>query len=73
MKLQDKIAYQLDASDGGTTDATAIGLTHAGIPSGGISVATRYLHSPVEVLSLKDMESYADLIAHAVRAAEKWF
>ena len=61
MKLQDKIAHQLDVSDGGTTDATAI------------SVATRYIHSPVEVLSLEDMESCADLIAHAVRAAGKWF
>jgi endoglucanase len=40
MKLQDKIAYQLDVSDGGTTDATAISLTRAGIPSGVISVAT---------------------------------
>ncbi|MCD4770601.1 MAG: hypothetical protein K8R35_10600, partial [Bacteroidales bacterium] len=70
---KNKIAYQLDVSDGGTTDATAISLTRAGIPSGVISVATRYLHSPVEVLSLGDMESCADLIAHAVRAAGKWF
>jgi len=70
---KNKIAHQLDVSDGGTTDATAISLTRAGIPSGVISVATRYLHSPVEVLSLGDMESCADLIAHAVRTAGKWF
>jgi len=70
---KNKIAYQLDVSDGGTTDATAISLTREGIPSGVISVTTRYLHSPVEVLSLADMESCADLIAHAVRAAGKWF
>jgi len=70
---KNKIAYQLDVSDGGTTDATAISLTRAGIPAGVISVTTRYLHSPVEVLSLGDMESCADLIAHAVRTAGKWF
>ena len=70
---KNKIAHQLDVSDGGTTDATAISLTREGIPSGVISVATRYLHSPVEVLSLEDMESCADLIAHAVRTAGKWF
>ncbi|MEA1894051.1 MAG: M42 family metallopeptidase [Euryarchaeota archaeon] len=70
---KNKIAYQLDVSDGGTTDATAISLTRAGIPSGVICVTTRYLHSPVEVLSLADMESCADLIAHAVRTAGKWF
>ncbi len=70
---KNKIAHQLDVSDGGTTDATAISLTREGIPSGVISVTTRYLHSPVEVLSLEDMESCADLIVHAVRSAGKWF
>jgi len=68
-----KIAYQLDVSDGGTTDASAISLTREGIPSGVISVATRYIHSPVEVLSLDDMESCIDLIVHAVGSASEWF
>ena len=68
-----KIAYQLDVSDGGTTDATAISLTREGIPSGVLSMATRYIHSPVEVLSLDDMKACADLIVHAVGTAGKWF
>lgn len=68
-----KIAYQLDVSDGGTTDAKAISLTREGIPSGVLSMATRYIHSPVEVLSLDDMRACADLIVHAVGSAGKWF
>ncbi len=67
------IPYQLDVSDGGTTDATAISLTREGIPSGVLSMVTRYIHSPVEVLSLSDMTACADLIVHAVGTAEKWF
>jgi endoglucanase len=70
---ENKIPYQLDVSDGGTTDATAISLTREGIPSGVLSMATRYIHSPVEVLSLDDMKACADLIVHAVGTAEKWF
>jgi len=70
---ENKIPYQLDVSDGGTTDATAISLTREGIPSGVLSMATRYIHSPVEVLSLADMKSCADLIVHAVGSAGKWF
>lgn len=68
-----KIAYQLDVSDGGTTDATAISLTREGVPSGVISVATRYIHSPVEMLSLEDVKCCTDLIVHAAGAAGKWF
>ncbi|MBC7293952.1 MAG: M42 family metallopeptidase, partial [Thermoleophilia bacterium] len=57
------IPYQLEAGGGGTTDATAIHLTKAGIPTGVISVPTRYIHSPVEVVSLDDLEKGAELVA----------
>ena len=67
------IAYQKDVSEGGTTDATAISVTRAGIPSGVISVATRYIHSPVELLSLKDLDKCAELIARAVERVGDYF
>ena len=67
------IPYQMDVGDGGTTDATAIHLTREGVPSSVISVATRYIHSPVEVLSLADLKACADLIAKAVESAHKHF
>lgn len=67
------IPVQLEASDGGTTDATSIYLTKSGIPTGVISVATRYIHSPVEVLSLSDIDRAAELMARCLETAGRYF
>ena len=67
------IPMQLEASEGGTTDATAIYLTRSGIPTGVISVATRYIHSPVEMLSLNDIDDAAELMARALETAPRYF
>jgi len=61
------IPYQLEVSEGGTTDATSIHLSRAGIPTGVVSIPTRYIHSPVEVLSLKDIDNTAELIVQALK------
>jgi putative aminopeptidase FrvX len=68
-----KIDVQFEVSEGGTTDATAIHLTKAGIPTGLINIATRYIHSPVEVLSLDDLDKCADLTARALETAARYF
>jgi putative aminopeptidase FrvX len=67
------IPYQMDVTESGTTDASAISLTREGIPSGVISVATRYIHTPVEVLSLKDLAQTADLVVEAIKSAGSYF
>jgi len=67
------IPYQLDVSGGGTTDATSIQLTRGGVKVGLISIATRYIHSPVEVLSLDDLDKSAELIARALETASRHF
>ena len=67
------IPYQLEVAEGGTTDATAIHLTKAGIPTGVISVPTRYIHSPIEVLDLNDLKNGALLIARALETAQNYF
>ena len=67
------IPYQVQVGNGGNTDATAISITKSGIPCGVISVPTRYIHSPVEVLSLRDLEQSATLIAAAIESAHKYF
>lgn len=59
---KEEIPYQLEVSDGGTTDATAIHLTRHGIPTGVISPATRYIHTPVSVVCLDDIENAVRLI-----------
>ncbi|MDI6644056.1 MAG: M42 family metallopeptidase [Methanobacteriaceae archaeon] len=68
IKAADKneIPYQIEVSDGGTTDATAIHLTREGIPAGVLSVATRYIHTPVSVVSLDDMENTIKLLVNAL-------
>jgi endoglucanase len=67
------IPYQLEVGNGGSTDATAISITKTGIPCSVVSVPTRYIHSPVEVLSLRDLEHGSALIAAAIRAAHQYF
>ncbi|MBC7080883.1 MAG: M42 family metallopeptidase [Thermoplasmatales archaeon] len=60
------IKYQLEVSEGGTTDATAIHLTKEGIPCGVVSVPTRYMHSGVEMISLNDFEECVKLVSKAI-------
>ena len=70
---QADIPYQLDVGNGGTTDATAINITKTGIPCTVVSVPARYIHSPVEALSLTDLENGARLIAAAIERAHEHF
>jgi len=67
------IPLQPEASDGGTTDATAIYLTRSGIPTGAICVATRYIHTPVEMLCCSDIDKAAELVARAMETAPRYF
>jgi putative aminopeptidase FrvX len=67
------IPYQMDVAERGTTDASAISLTREGIPSGVVSVATRYIHTPVGLLSLKDLESSAELVVEAIKLVGGYF
>ncbi len=45
------------------TDADAIHLSRAGVPTGLVSVPCRYMHSPVEMVALEDIDAAARLIA----------
>jgi len=63
------IKIQYEAGNGGTTDGAAIQLTREGIPTGVISVPTRYIHTPYSVLDMNDLESSVNLL---VRMLENW-
>ena len=59
-----KIPLQHEAiSSTSGTDTDVIFWTRGGIPSALISLPNRYMHSPVEVVSLKDLEMIPRLIA----------
>ena len=65
---ENDIKYQLEVSDGGTTDGSAIQLIREGIPTGVLSVPTRYIHTPVSVCSMEDIESTIQLIVAAINS-----
>ncbi|MDR1613883.1 MAG: M42 family metallopeptidase [Planctomycetota bacterium] len=48
---------------GSGTDANAIQMSRAGVAAGLISVPCRYMHSPVEMISTKDADNSAKLLA----------
>lgn len=60
------ISIQLEVSEGGTTDATAIHLTREGIPAGVVSVPTRYIHTTVSMASMEDIENTINLLVSAL-------
>jgi len=56
------IPYQLELLTGGTTDASIIQLTKEGVPTGAVSIPTRYIHSPIETLNLSDVLNAVKLV-----------
>ena len=52
------------------TDADAIHAARMGVPTGLVSVPLRYMHSPVEMVQLDDIESAARVIAAFARRLE---
>ncbi len=70
---EEKIPVQLESGLMGSTDAARISLTRQGIPSGTISIPTRYIHSAAGVLNLKDLENSAKLAAAAIQKISKHF
>jgi len=59
----DGIAYQREVLTGGGTDAGAIQVARAGVPSGCISIPTRFLHTTSETVDLGDVQACVDLLA----------
>ncbi len=58
------IPYSVGASGNYTgTDADSIQISRSGIPTGLVSIPLRYMHSPVEMVDLADVEATVELIA----------
>lgn len=59
----ESIAYGIEVVRGSThTDADAYHLSRAGIATGLVSVPTRYIHTPTELVSLDDIENAVKLL-----------
>ena len=58
----EKIPSQHEVLERGGTDAGAIHLTGGGVPSGCVSIPTRYIHSPGEMIAKEDLLGAVKLI-----------
>ena len=68
---QEEIPFTVESLGRGTgTDADAIHISRSGVPTGLVSVPMRYMHSPVELVSLQDIALTAQLIAAFARRLE---
>ena len=68
LALTGNIPCQKDILRFGGTDAGAIHQSRAGVYTGGISIPTRYVHTPLEVADLGDVEACTALVAAFAQA-----
>ena len=61
-----KIPYQREILESGGTDAGSIHLTRAGVPSGGLSLVIRNVHTPGEVADRGDVDGAVALLTAAL-------
>jgi len=59
---QAKIPYQTSILTFGATDVYTIQTSRAGVPSGGISIPCRYVHTPSEMVDVNDVENSIKLL-----------
>lgn len=59
---ENNIPYQMEVLEFGGTDSGAIHLNKDGVPSGVISIPTRYVHSTMEMASKKDIINCKELL-----------
>ena len=59
---KNSIPYQMEVLEFGGTDSGAIQLTKEGVPSGVISIPTRYVHSTMEMASKSDINNCTELL-----------
>jgi len=57
-----KIPYQREVLLGGTTDASVIQISRAGVMAGAISIPCRYVHSASEMIDIDDLKNSIKLL-----------
>lgn len=64
------IPHQLEVLEQGGTDAGAIHLSREGVPTGALSVPCRYIHTPGEMVDLRDLQGAVTLLLALLQ--EEW-
>lgn len=57
-----QVPYQFEVLLGGTTDAMAMQTSREGVPAGCLSIPTRYIHSPSEMIDFNDLQNAIKLL-----------
>ena len=60
------LPYQLEVLEYGSTDASAVQISRAGVPAGTISIPCRYVHTPSEVADYNDARNAVRLLVNAL-------
>ena len=67
-----KIRYQLSGSPRATgTDANVMQLTRSGVATAVVGIPNRYMHTPVEVVSLNDLKNAVKLLTSFILGVKK--
>ena len=64
------LAVEVSPRGSTSTDADAVYISRGGIPTGLVSVPLRYMHSPIEMLDLDDLERAVQLVVAFARRLE---
>ncbi|TFB24304.1 M42 family peptidase [Filobacillus milosensis] len=65
------INHQLEVFPGIGTDAGELSLAKHGIPTGVLSIPSRYAHSSIEVIDMNDLEATKDLLISFIKNVKK--
>jgi putative aminopeptidase FrvX len=69
-----EIPHHVEALPGSSgTDAWAIQVSREGVPTALLSIPARYMHSPVELVAIKDVERTGRLMAHFIAGLDADF
>ena len=65
------LQVQMDVIEGGMTDGAIIYMNREGVPTGVLSIPTRYIHSATGVFNVDDMNAAIELTVKAVQRLAK--
>ena len=61
------VPYQLEVLQGGTTDARAVQISRSGVPATALSVPSRHVHTPSQIVDQRDVEATVRLLTAFLR------
>lgn len=67
-----QLPTQLEVLEGGSTDAAAIQIARGGVPVGCVSVPTRYIHTPSEMVDYGDVQQCVTLLLEFLQKPIDW-